>query len=61
MFSSKDIKQIEDRHSSPETVKAQVERFRKGFPWMRISAPATPGNGIEVLDEKQAAMKKDGR
>ena len=30
---------------------AQIERFRKGFPWLRIVAPAVPGNGIEVLDE----------
>ena len=30
---------------------AQIERFRKGFPWLRIIAPATPGHGIEVLDE----------
>ena len=30
---------------------AQIERFRKGFPWLRIIAPASPGHGIEVLDE----------
>lgn len=30
----------------------QIDRFRKGFPWLEISAPATPGNGIEVLDDK---------
>ena len=52
MFSSKDIKQIMDRNSSEETVKAQVERFKKGFPWMKIAAPATPGNGIEEIDVK---------
>ena len=28
---------------------AQIERFRKGFPWLKIDAPATPGHGIEVL------------
>ena len=33
---------------------AQIERFRKGFPWLDIVAPATPGKGIEVLDEKAA-------
>jgi len=33
-------------------VKAQVERFKKGFPWLEVIAPATPGNGIEVLDEE---------
>ena len=30
---------------------AQVERFHKGFPWLSIVAPATPGRGIEVMDE----------
>lgn len=33
-------------------INAQVERFRKGFPWLDIVAPATPGKGILVLDEK---------
>lgn len=28
----------------------QVERFRTGFPWMKIVAPATPGRGIEILE-----------
>jgi hypothetical protein len=32
---------------------AQIERFRKGFPWLEIAAPATPGHGIEVLTEEQ--------
>ena len=32
---------------------AQIERFRKGFPWLRIVAPATPGHGIEVLSPEQ--------
>ena len=36
-------------------ITAQTERFRKGFPWLKIEASATPGRGIEVLDEKQAA------
>ena len=33
------------------TMNAQIKRFRKGFPWLKIVAPAIPGNGIEVLDE----------
>nr|MCR4860204.1 DUF4301 family protein [Bacteroidales bacterium] len=32
---------------------AQIERFRKGFPWLEIVSPATPGKGIEVLTEEQ--------
>ena len=34
-------------------INAQVERFRKGFPWLDIVAAATPGKGIEVLNEEQ--------
>ena len=35
------------------TMNAQLERFRKGFPWLKIVAPATPLRGIEVLSEAQ--------
>lgn len=31
-------------------IKAQVERFRKGFPWLEIDSPATAEHGIKVLD-----------
>ena len=34
-------------------INAQVERFRKGFPWLEIAAPATPGKGIEILTEEE--------
>ena len=51
MFTKEDVKQIEQRGSSVQTVEEQVERFKKGFPWMNILAPATPEKGILVLDE----------
>ena len=51
MFTNEDIKQIEQRGSTVQTVADQVERFKKGFPWMKIVAPATPERGILVLDE----------
>ena len=35
------------------TMNAQIERFRKGFPWLKIDSPATPGRGIEVLTPEQ--------
>lgn len=38
-----------------EKIQKQVERFRKGFPWLDILAPATPGRGIKILNEAQAA------
>ncbi len=43
-------------------INAQIERFRQGFPWLDIVAPATPGNGVEVLDgqaQKEAAGYAD--
>ena len=59
MFTNDDIKQIEQRGSSVKTVQDQVERFKKGFPWMKIVAPATPEKGILVLDE--AAVEAAGK
>ena len=59
MFTKQDIAQIEQRGSSVQTVEEQVERFKKGFPWLKIVAPATPEKGIQVLDEAavEAAVK----
>ncbi len=59
MFRKEDIVQIERRGASVKTVEEQVERFKKGFPWLKIVAPATPQRGIEVLDEAgaEAAVK----
>ena len=54
MFTQEDIRQIEQRGSDVKTAQAQVERFKKGFPWMKIVAPATPERGICVLGEKEA-------
>ena len=54
MFKKEDIAQIEQRGSSVQTVEEQVERFKKGFPWMKIVAPATPEKGIQVLDDVAA-------
>ena len=63
MCTKEDIAQIEQRGSSVKTVEEQVERFKKGFPWMKIVAPATPERGIQVLDEaavEAAAKYYDG-
>lgn len=54
MFNSDDLKQIESRGSSAAVVEQQIERFKKGFPWMKIQAPATPEKGIKVLSEQDA-------
>ena len=59
MFTKEDIRQIEQRGTSVHAVQEQVERFKKGFPWMKIVAPTTPERGILVLDE--AAVEAAGK
>ena len=53
MLKSDDIRQIENYGSSVDKVDAQVERFAKGFPWLKIVAPATVGRGVERLSETE--------
>lgn len=53
MFDKEDIRSIEERGSSVKEVEAQIEHFKKGFPWMDIVGPATPERGIKVMDEKE--------
>ena len=53
MLTEEDRRQIEGRGSTVEAVEAQTERFKKGFPWLKTVAPATPGNGIMVLSKDQ--------
>lgn len=35
--------------------KAELLRFKTGFPWMEIVAPATPARGIKVLSENEVS------
>lgn len=44
--------QIVEQGMNPETVAQQIQHFEKGFPFLNITAPATPGNGIKVLSDK---------
>ena len=53
MFTKEDVAQIEQRGTTVQTVQEQVERFKKGFPWMKIIAPATPEKGILVLEQEE--------
>lgn len=54
MFTEKDLQQIKSKGISPETVEKQIERFKTGFPFIRLAAPAVPGNGLFSFDEKEA-------
>lgn len=37
----------------------EIERFKEGFPWLEIVAPATPEQGIEVLSEDRMKEAED--
>ncbi len=47
------ITQIQNQGMNPETVAQQIGNFKNGFPFLKITAPATPGDGIQVLSEKE--------
>ncbi|MEB2774107.1 DUF4301 family protein [Algoriphagus sp. D3-2-R+10] len=45
--------QILEQGMHPETVEQQIHHFENGFPFLKITAPATPGNGIKVLSDDE--------
>ncbi len=54
-FSDKDLAQFRERGIGAGDVESQLARFRTGFPWMKIKAPATVGNGICALGKEETA------
>ena len=55
MLTNDDVLQIEARGATVSNVKAQMDRFKSGFPWMKIVAPATDRKGICVLSSEEAS------
>ncbi|MEP1034048.1 DUF4301 family protein [Ekhidna sp.] len=53
MFSEKDLDQIQEQGLSPEYVQSQLKRFKKGFPSIELSAPATVEKGIKKLFQEE--------
>lgn len=54
MFTSDDLSQIAQHGLTEETVRRQIENFRRGFPFLRVTRAATAGDGILVLSEAEA-------
>ena len=59
MFSEKDKSQIKNRGSQIETVQSQILNFQKGFPYLKIEAAASVGNGIIRLTKKELIKRID--
>jgi len=50
MFTETDLIQLAEQGVEPSTATQQIENFKKGFPYLKITAPATINNGILKLD-----------
>jgi len=53
MFTEKDIEQIEKQNLTIKEVENQLERFKKGFPFLNLVKPATIDDGIIQLNEAE--------
>jgi hypothetical protein len=53
MFTEKDLEQLKEKGISVDMAKDQVRNFKKGFPFIKLASPATPGNGIAQIDQDQ--------
>ncbi len=53
MFTKKDLELIDNRGSSVEGALSNMNRYKVGFPWLKIVSAATPQRGIIVLNEQE--------
>ena len=53
MFKPEDISQITARGSQPEAIKQQIENFKAGFPFLKLTEAASNYHGIIQLSENE--------
>ena len=60
MLNNNDLKQIANRGITEEQVMHQLEQFKTGFPFLRLEAAASVGNGVLVPtdDERKAFIER---
>ena len=56
MFNDNDKKLMASKGITEAVIEAQLKRFETGFPWLKLEAAATVGQGITRLDAKQQAQ-----
>ncbi|MDO5395971.1 MAG: DUF4301 family protein [Bacteroidales bacterium] len=62
MLTEKDLDILQTRGITPRQLEEQLERFRTGFPYLRLEGSATVGNGITAVGpdlEKEATARWD--
>ena len=55
MLSTSDLTFIEKKGITAEMIDAQLKRFEVGFPFLKINAVATIGNGIKAFSPEETA------
>lgn len=53
ILSKEDLEHLRERGLHPQTVASQIERFKKGFPFVRLVRPCTVGDGILAISEER--------
>jgi len=56
MFTDNDKQLMASKGIAEPVIQAQLKRFETGFPWLRLHAAATVGEGIMRLDAKQQSQ-----
>lgn len=46
------IELVKKQGMDPETVSQQIENFKTGFPFLEITGPTTPNNGIRIMSDE---------
>ncbi len=54
MFKEKDLQQIKDKGLTQGNIETQIDNFKRGFPYIVLSVPATPDNGLNSYSEEEA-------
>lgn len=58
-FTPEDLEQLKQKGISVEAVEKQLERFRTGFPYLKIDSPSSLGYGITPVDDEMAVACLD--
>ena len=53
MLNESDLRTLDARGITPEQLQEQIDRFKTGFPYLKIYDSARPGHGITVLSETE--------
>ena len=56
MLNTEDLKLLQSKGISEETLQEQLDAFKSGFPYLKIEASAAVGNGIVKFTDEEVAQ-----